>query len=35
MAKRKRIDDLWVLLLTLVCVGIILVELAQTVMEAL
>ena len=35
MAKRKRIDDLWVLLLTLICMGIILVELIQTVMEAL
>jgi hypothetical protein len=35
MAKQKRLDDLWVLLLTLICMGIILVYLAQAVMEVL
>ena len=35
MAKRNRINDLWILIVVLVCITLILVELAQNVLGVL
>jgi hypothetical protein len=35
MAKRKSIDDVWILVLVLVCMALIAVELAQNVLAAI